>query len=80
MRLEFKDYTDFSELTKHTGEVKPLYGKGTMKGVVWCPYPCNRAVGDLIGFPQIGKFVGWFRITCPECGKAIDYSAADKFI
>ena len=80
MKIKFDKYTDFSELTKYIGEVKPIYGKGTMKGVVWCPYPCNRALGDMIGIKQSGKFVGEFRTVCPQCHRSIDYSEADKFI
>jgi hypothetical protein len=78
MRIKFKDYTDISEVLKYNTGLKPIYGKGTMKGVVWCP--CGCATADTVYFKDKNKLVGWISTECPVCSKQIDYSEAEKYI
>ena len=77
MRIKFDDRTDISEVLKFNSGIKPRYGKGTMKGVVWCS--CCCCTGNILLF-QNNKIVGWFDTECSVCGNQIDYSEADKYI
>jgi hypothetical protein len=78
MRIEFKDYTDVSEVLKYNTGFKPIYGKGTMKGAVWCS--CNCCTGNLLYFKERNKVVGFFDTECSACRKQINYSEAGKYL
>ena len=78
MRINFKDYTDISEVLKFNTGIKPLYGKGTMKGCAWCS--CGCCTGDILYFKEKQKVVGFLDTECTVCGKQINYSEADKYL
>lgn len=48
MRVRFEDYTDILEVLKFNNGIKPRYGKGTMKGCIWCS--CGCYTGNILLF------------------------------
>lgn len=76
MKISFKDHTDISEVLKFNTGIKPIYGKGTMKGCAWCS--CRRCVCNLLLFKN-NTVVGFLETEC-SCGNKIDYSDADKYL
>ena len=77
MRIRFGSDTDIVELLKFNIGIKPRYGKGTMKGCVWCS--CGCCTGDILKLKN-NKVIGWINVECCYCGNKIDYSEADKYL
>ena len=75
MRITFKEPTNVSEVQKFNNGIVPRYGRGTMKGVFWCP--CGKCVGDILLLNN-DNVVGWIDTEC-DCGYKIDWSQADKY-
>ena len=76
MRINFERRVNTSVLLTNNIGVEPTYGKGTMRGVAWCP--CGKCVGNMI-LVEKDKVVGWIDTEC-SCGNQIDWSEADKYI
>ena len=76
MRLEFKEKTNISKILKFNTGVNPIYGKGTMKGAVWC---CNKCVGNIL-LMNNNQIVGWLDTECDRCGNEINWSEAYKYL
>lgn len=68
MRIEFKDYADISEVLKYNIGFKPIYGKGTMKGVVWCAL----AIVVLEIFCILKKEIKWSAFLTPSVQFAVN--------
>jgi hypothetical protein len=78
MIIKFDKLTHIDEVRKFNKGIQPTYGKGTMKGVMWCS--CNCCVGNLLYWNSTGKLVGFIDTECTNCGKQINFSEAAKFI
>lgn len=70
MRVRFEDYTDILEVLKFNNGIKPKYGKGTMKGCIWCS--CGCYTGNILLFEN-NKIIGQFDTECSICGNQINY-------
>lgn len=79
MRVDFnfKDNVNVSEALKFNTGIKPRYGKGTMKGCVYCS--CGRCVACLMLLKN-RKIMGYLETRCTRCHNEIDYSEVDKYV
>ena len=67
-----------TEITKYNKGLKPIYGRGTHKGIINCP-KCHKAIAH-VTLLKDNTVIGWFENVCSTCKTELDLSELKNFI
>lgn len=76
-QIRFDKPTPIEDVRKHTGKIKPRFGRGTGAGQMSCP-DCGKIVGNLLNAAEC-LVVGWIEPKCFHCNKTIDFSYVNEY-